>query len=99
MRWERIPLNVFEPRNPILQDLDILTFGKNAGQYFKSVWGQDKEYCQSILKSVESGDYHHSTLMKRFAQYIVSKEAQLEGYEEVEDPFKMVNAQKPKQQL
>ena len=88
MRWERIPLNAFEPRNPIAQDLDILTFGKYAGQNFKSVWDQDKEYCQSILKSVESVDYHNSTLMKRFAMYIVSKES--EGYVQVEvDPFKM----------
>ena len=88
MRWERIPLNAFEPRNPIAQDLDILTFGKYAGQNFKSVWDQDKEYCQSILKSVESGDYHNNPLMKRFAMYIVSKES--EGYVQVEmDPFKM----------
>lgn len=90
MRWERIPLNAFEPRNPIVQDLDILTFGKYAGQSFKSVWDQDQDYCQSILKSVESGDYSNSTLMKRFAQYIVTKESQMEStFVAVEDPFKM----------
>ena len=70
-RWERLPFN--RPGGPPA-DSEQATFGRHAGQTFKTIYEQHQDYTAWILRTVESGDSCSEDL-KRLAEYIVRREA------------------------
>ena len=76
-RWERIPLSKFETTSqPSCKDL--LTFGKHAGKTYDFVYLNHINYCEWILRTVESGDDAGLQLFK-FARYLATREARSPG--------------------
>ena len=72
-RWERIPLSKYET-NDAATGKDILTWGRNAGKTYDTVYTMHPDYCLWIMQTAESGDDACAQLIK-FARYLATREA------------------------
>ena len=87
-RWERTPLR--EHQGPATSK-ETATFGKYAGHTLGQIYQNDKQYCEWVLRTIESGDKPKSTGIMRLAQYIATREAAEAGGQqpEAEDDWVM----------
>ena len=74
-RWDRIPVTHFEKAGTP-QDSDRALFGKHTGRTYLEIFRMDKQYCEWVLRTAESGDDASADLI-RLAKWIASREFQL----------------------
>ena len=77
-RWVRLET----PDVPVVQDQDLILFGKHAGSTYWEMLHQDPGYCNWVLETVQNSgqEIEGATHLQRMAQYIHTRRLQ-ETYE------------------
>jgi len=74
-RWEREFLSQYQPKGSDgLNELDLVTFGKYAGETYNQVYETDRSYVDWVLMTAEQSN-ESSPGLQRLAKYFVEKES------------------------
>ena len=76
LRWERFPASEVQNMSNEPTDMDLVTFGKHAGERYMDVYKNSPGYCTWVVNTAQTEPLTSSPELRRFAAYLLQIEAE-----------------------